>query len=89
MDIKVNKNENSLTTKVSQYITSSFAMSAISSSKIIEKRHYKYIAKDCRKLLQKSLREYKTKIINLKKKKMKLLTNEQPELPGIAKICYI
>ena len=35
------------------------------------------------------LRERAIKIINLKKKKMKLLTNEQQESYENAKICYI
>ena len=37
----------------------------------------------------KSLREYAMKIINFKKKKMKLLTKNQQELYENAKICYI
>ena len=36
-----------------------------------------------------SLREYAMKIINFKKKKMKLLTKNQQELYENAKICYI
>ena len=36
-----------------------------------------------------SLREHKTKIINFKKKKMKLLTKEIQESYENAKICYI
>ena len=36
-----------------------------------------------------SLREHATKIINFKKKKMKLLTKEQQELQDNAKICNI
>ena len=36
-----------------------------------------------------SLRVHAMKIIRLKRKKMKLLTNEQQELYENAKICYI
>ena len=52
-------------------------MSAISSFKIIENTHNVYRGKDCMKKFSESLREHVMKIINFKKKKIKLLTNEQ------------
>ena len=42
----------------------------------IENKHDVYRAKDCMKKFCKSLREHPMKIINFKKKKMKLLTKE-------------
>ena len=41
------------------------------------------------KKLCESLREHAMRIISFKKKKMKLLTNEQQESYGNEKICYI
>ena len=48
-----------------------------------------YRSKDCVKRFCEFLREHAMKIINLKKIKMKLLTKEQQESYGNAKICYI
>ena len=48
-----------------------------------------YRGKGCMKRFCEFLREHAVKIINLKKIKMKLLTKEQPESYGNAKICYI
>ena len=64
-------------------------MSTISSFKSIEKKHAVYRGKDCMKKLCKSLREHAMKIINFKKKNMKLLTKEQQESYKNTKICYI
>ena len=50
---------------------------------------YVYIGKDCMKEFCESLREHAIKIINSKKKKMKLLTKELQELYENEKICYI
>ena len=44
--------------------------------------------KDCTKKICELLREHAIKIINFKKKKMKLLTKEQKESYENAKICY-
>ena len=44
--------------------------------------------KDCTKKFCELLREHAIKIINFKKKKMKLLTKEQKESYENAKICY-
>ena len=84
-----NNPENSSTTKVSQHIPSVFSMSTISSFRSIENKHDVYRGKDCMEKFYESLREYAIKIINFKKKKIKLLTKEQQESDENAKICYI
>ena len=48
-----------------------------------------YRGKDCMKKFCKFLREHAMKVINTKKKKMKLLTKEQQKSYEIANICYI
>ena len=64
-------------------------MSKISSFKSIENKHDVCRGKDWMKNFCESLREQPIKIINLKKKKIKLLTKEQQESYENAKICYI
>ena len=64
-------------------------MSTISSFRSIENHHDLYRGKDYTKNFCESLREQVMKIINFKKKKMKLLTKEQQESHESAKICYI
>ena len=64
-------------------------MSAISSFQSIENKHDVYRGKDCIEKFCESLREHANKIINIKKKKMELLTKEQQESYENAKICYI
>ena len=51
-------------------------MSTISSFKYIENKCDAYRGKDCMKKFCEFLREHVMKIINFKKKKMKLLTSE-------------
>ena len=63
-------------------------MSTISSFRSTENEHM-YRVKDCMKKFCEFLREHAMKIINLKKKKMRLLTKEQQESYENAKICYI
>ena len=77
------------TTRLSEHIPSGFSMPTISSFKSIENKHDVYRGKDCIKKFCKFLREHAMKIISFKKKKMKLLTNEQHELYENANICYI
>ena len=84
-----NNAENSSTAKVSETIPSGFSMSTISSFRSIENKHDVYRDKDCMKKFCKFLREHAMKIINFKKKKMKLLRKEQQESYENAKICYI
>ena len=84
-----NNPENSSKTKVSEYISSVFSISTISSFRSIENKHDVYRGKDCMKKFCESLREQAMKIINFKKKKRKLLTEEQQESHGNSKICYI
>ena len=79
----------SFTTKVSKYILSGFSMSTILSFKRIENKHDVYRGKDYMKKNCESLREHTMKIINFKKRKMKLLTEEQQESYENAKVCYI
>ena len=64
-------------------------MSKIPSFKSIENKHNVFRGKDCMKKFCESLREHPLKIINFKKKKMKLLTKEQQKSHENAKICYI
>ena len=52
-------------------------MSKILSFKGIENKHDIYRGKDCMKKFCESLREHAMDTINFKKKKLKLLTNEQ------------
>ena len=72
-----NKPEDSSITKVSEHIPSGFSMSAISSFRSIENKQDVNRGKDCMKKFCEFLREHVVKIINLKKKKKKLLTKEQ------------
>ena len=76
-------------TKIGEYIPSGFSMSTISSFKTIENKHDVYRGKDCMKTFCEFLREHAMEIINVKKKKMKLLTNKQQKPYEKAKICYI
>ena len=64
-------------------------MSTISSFRNIENKHDVYRGKNCMKKYCESLKEQAIKIVNFKKKKMKLLTKEQQESYENAKICYI
>ena len=84
-----NNPENSSTTKVSEHIPSRFSMSTILSFRSIENNHDVYRGKDYMKKFCESLREHAMKIINFKKKKMKLLTKGQHESYENAKICYV
>ena len=62
-------------------------MSKISSFRNIENKHDVYRDKDCIKKSYEFLREHAMKIINLKKRKKKLLTKDQKESYENAKIC--
>ena len=65
-------------------------MSTVSLFRKIENKYDVYRGKDCMKKFCESLREqYALKVINFKKKKMKLLTKEQHESYENTKICYI
>ena len=54
-----------------------YSASKIPSFRSIENKHDLYRGKDCMKKFREFLREHTMKIINFKKKKMKLLTKEQ------------
>ena len=82
-----NNSENSFTTNVSEHILSGFSMSAISPFKSKANKHDIYRGKDCMKKFCGSLGEHAMKTIDFKKKKMKLLTNEQQNSYHIWKIC--
>ena len=64
-------------------------MSTVSLFRRIENKHDVYRGKNCMKKFSKSFREPTMKIINYKKKRMKLQTKEQQESYENAKICYI
>ena len=72
-----NNPEISSTAKVSEHIPSGFSMSTISSFKGIENKHDVYRGKDCMKKFCESLKEHTMKIINFKKKTIKLLKSRQ------------
>ena len=74
-----NNPENSSTTKVGEHIPSGFSMFTISSFSRIENKHDVCRGKDCMKKCCEYLGEHAQKIINFKKKKVKLLTMEQQE----------
>ena len=86
IDGRKNNPKNSSTTKVSEHIPSGFSMSIISSCRSIENKHDVCGGKDFIKKFCESLRKHTMKIINFKKKKMKLLTKEQKESYENAKI---
>ena len=77
------------TAKVGEHIPSAFLILTISLFKSIKNKHDVYKRKDCMKKFCKSLGEHASKIIDFKKKQMKLLTNEKQESYENAKICYI
>ena len=84
-----NNPKNSFTAKVSKNIPSGFSMPTVSSFKRRENKHDIYRGKDYMKNCFELLRERAIKIINFKKKKMKLLTKEQQQSYENPKICYI
>ena len=81
--------EKIFTTKVDEHIPSCFSMSAILSFKCIENKHSLYCGKGFMAWFCKSLREDTTAVINFKKEKLKLSTNEHQISYESAKICYI
>ena len=83
-----NDPENSSSTTVAEHIPSGFSMSKMLSFKSIENRHDVYRGKKFLIKFCKFLREHAKKIIS-KRKKVKLLTNEQQKLYQNSKICYI
>ena len=83
-----NNPENSPTTKVSKHVPSGFSVSTISLFRSIENKHDVDRGKDCIKFFEFS-RDNAIKILNFKKKKIKLLTKEQQESYENAKTCYI
>ena len=64
-------------------------MSRTSSFRSIEYNHNVYRGNGCIKKCCESLKEHTMKIINFKKKKMKLLTKEQQESQENTKNCCI
>ena len=69
-----NNADNSITIKVGKQIPSDFSMFTLSPFKNMENKHDIYSGKDCMKKVCESLKEHAIKIIDLKTKKMKLLT---------------
>ena len=84
-----NNPENSSKTKISQHIPSGFSMSIISSFRSRGNKYNAYRGEDCTKNFCEFFKEHAMKIINLKKKKMRLLTKEKQESYENAKDCYI
>ena len=77
----VKKNPEKLSTiKVNEHIPSGFSMYTIPLFKKMENKHDLNRRKDCFKKFCELFREHARKIINFKKKKMKLLTNEQKRI---------
>ena len=65
------------TRKVDDYILSGFSSSAMSKFKDIGDKHDVYRGHDCMKKFYESSKEYAVEMIDFKKKKVRLLTNEQ------------
>ena len=74
--------------KVYEHSTSDFSVSTISPFKSKESKNNVYKGKDWMKTFYVSLRKHVMGITNFKKKKMKLLTNEQQKSDENLKICY-
>ena len=68
--------ENLSTTKASEHISSVFSMSTILLFRSIENKNDVYRGNHCMKKFCESLREHAMKIIDFKKKKMKLSTTD-------------
>ena len=64
-------------------------MSMISPVKVTKNKHEVYRGEDCMKKLWECFKKHTRRIINIRKKKMKLLTSKQQEIYEKAKICYI
>ena len=88
MDVKIFF-KNSSTRKVNEHIPSSFSKSTIISFRNIENKHDVHRGEDYMKTFCDLLTEHAMKIINFKKKKMKILTKEQQKSYENGKICYI
>ena len=73
MYIKINLNNNSSTTKVSENFPSHFSMFKIQSFEYIENMNDVYRDKYCIKQFCESLNEHTIKIINFKKKKREVI----------------
>ena len=83
-----NNPENSSTAKVSKHILSVFSMPTISSFRSIKNKHDVYRGKNCIKKFCEFFRDHAMKVINFKKRKMKLLTKAHQESFEKAKTCY-
>ena len=71
-----NNPESSSAAKVSEHVPSGSSVPIIPSFRSIKNKHDVYRGKHCMKKVFESLRELAIKIINFKRKKMKLLTKE-------------
>ena len=69
--------KNSSTTKVSEHSSSRFSVPTILPFRSIENKNDVYRGRDCMIKFCEFLRKHAIKIINFKKKKIKLLTKEQ------------
>ena len=84
-----NNPENFCTTKVSEHILSGFSMSTITLLRSIENKNDKHVGKNYMKKFCEFLREHAMKIINSKKKQIKLLIKQQQESYENVEISYI
>ena len=84
-----NNFENSSATKINEYFPSSFSKSIISAFRSIKDKYNVHRGNDCMKKICEFSRGHAIKIINFKKKKLKLLIMEQEDSYGNAKIYYI
>ena len=86
-----NNPEKSSTAKVSEYISSVFSISTISSFQDIENKHDVYRGKDCMKKFSELLKEQAMEIINIKANsrthmKMEEFEDEYANVKNIAKL---
>ena len=84
-----NYSEKSSITKIGENIPFGYSISTIWTFNGRGNKHNTCKGEDCMKTFCESLRERAMKIINLEKKKMILLTNEEQESRLKSKICYI
>ena len=82
-----NNSEDSFAIKVSKHLASCFSMFTASSFRSINIKHDVSRSEDCMKNFCEFLREHAMKMINFKKKEMKLLTKESYENSNICFIC--
>ena len=81
--------ENFSISKTGEHILCAYSMSTIWAFDHIENKHTLYNGKDCMETFREFLREHAKNIIDFEKKKMFLLTKEEPKSHQDAEVCYI